>query len=72
MAKLGGNWVLVIGGQGLNGNEDLVDLISLDPANNPVPTCLRNRNPFNFNIEEAAGASLGKKSYDLSNFKTYF
>ena len=54
----GDHWVLVVGGQINSGSTDIVDLVSLDPVNHPVPSCLRTRNPYYTDIEEASGAAL--------------
>ena len=39
---------------------DTVELISLDPENNPVPQCLRHLKPFPKVISFASGATLEK------------
>ena len=48
---------MVIGGYGYS--EPIlsdVELVSLDPDNNPVPPCLANLNDFPFEIAYAAGS----------------
>ena len=49
---------MVIGGYkyGLGGELSDVELVSLDPDNNPVPPCLANLNDFLFGIQYAAGS----------------
>ena len=49
---------MVIGGYNydLGGELSNVELVSLDPDNNPVPPCLANLNDFLFGIQYAAGS----------------
>ncbi len=37
---------------------DIVELVSLDPVNHPIPSCLGNPSPLAVNTSFAAGASL--------------
>ena len=48
---------MVVGGyNGLGGYFSDVELVSLDPDNNPVPPCLANLNDFPVEISYAAGS----------------
>ena len=49
---------MVIGGYNydLGGELSDVELVSLDPDNNPVPPCLANLNDFLFGVQYAAGS----------------
>ena len=47
---------MVVGGYGDSGRLSDVELLSLDPDNNPVPPCLANLNDFPVKLESAAGS----------------
>ena len=49
---------MVVGGYNYDLGEILTDveLVSLDPDNNPVPPCLANLNDFPVKLESAAGS----------------
>ncbi len=50
---------MVVGGGTENRDEaDTVELISLDPADHPVPSCLRNLSAFPVPLTAAAGGSF--------------
>jgi hypothetical protein len=52
-------FLLVIGGLDSTGNiSDVVELISLDPKNNPVPARLKNLHKFPTKIDNGGGAML--------------
>ena len=47
---------MVVGGYDSSGSLADVELVSLDPDNNPVPPCLTNLNNFPVELEGAAGS----------------
>ncbi len=59
---MSGNWAMVVGGFGSLGPSRTVELMSLDPANHPVPDCLASLNDFPETVHSAAGASLDRGS----------
>ena len=54
---------MVIGGSDSQDQIDSVELVSLDPANNPVPQCLQNLASLPYKMNGAsAGMTSGKEN----------
>ncbi len=58
-----GSWLLVVGGFRNVGRVDDVGLVSLDPHNEPVPSCLKNLKAFPYPSNGAVGAVLTEGSF---------
>ncbi len=51
------HWAMVVGGYNQN-TLNIVELISLDPVNHPVPDCLKQLGNFPVGMHSAGGAAL--------------
>jgi hypothetical protein len=62
------SFLLVIGGSGARGHdcEHQVELVTLDPVNNPVPDQLANLNKFPAFIRSGTGTSFTKLFLNFS------
>ncbi len=51
-------WIMAVGGTRWH-RQDTADLISLDPARHPVPSCLRSAEPYPYTVDSASGGMAG-------------
>ena len=58
-----------MGGFNYSTHVDIVEVISLDPLQNPVPDCMKNLQPFPFPFVDAAGDTMDGKKEGLNLFR---